>query len=111
MMDVVGGIFLVFGALFILLAGVGAVRFTDIYARMHAAAKAPALGVILVGIGTALSIRTVQAVVAAVLVIGLQLITGPVGSHLLGRAVYRHVSPPLDGPDELADAEAAGSGD
>ncbi len=110
-MDAVGGILLVIGALFILLAGVGVVRFDDIYARMHAGAKAPALGVLCVGLGAALTIRTTAAVVAAVLVIVLQLIAGPVGAHILGRAVYRQLRPELAGPDELADADAGGDPD
>lgn len=105
MMDAIGGVLLVVGAVFILLAGVGVVRFPDVYSRMHAAAKAPALGVLLIGVGTMLSIRSVQATVAVILVIALQLITGPVGTHMLGRAVYRHSDEPLIGPDELADAE------
>jgi multicomponent Na+:H+ antiporter subunit G len=106
-MDVLGGIFLIVGSLFILLAGVGVVRFDDIYARMHAGAKAPALGVLGVGLGAALTIRTTAAVVTVILVIVLQLIAGPVGSHILGRSVYRRLQPHLDGPDELADAEAS----
>ena len=36
-----------------------------------------------------------------ILVIVLQLIGGPVGTHLLGRSVYRRIRPPLMGPDEL----------
>ena len=102
-MDLIGGIALVVGAVLVLLAGVGVVRFDDVYARMHAAAKAPALGILLVGLGTVVSIRTVQAVVAVTLVVVLQLIAGPVGTHMLGRAVYRRVQPPLSGPDQLAE--------
>jgi multicomponent Na+:H+ antiporter subunit G len=106
MMDLVGGIVLVIGSLFILLAAVGTVRFTDIYARMHAAAKGPALGVMLVGIGTAMTIRSIPATVGVSLVIMLQLVTGAVGSHMLSRSVYRKLRPPLDGTDELAEREA-----
>lgn len=106
-MDVAGGILLVIGALFILLAAVGVVRFHDVYARMHAGAKAPALGIIGVGVGAALTIRTTAATVTVVLVVVLQLIAGPVGAHVLGRSVYRQVRPELAGPDELADAERA----
>ncbi len=102
MMDVIAQLLLVIGALFMALAGVGVVRFGDVYSRMHAAAKGPALGVVLVGIGAALSIRTVQAAVVVALVIVLQLIGGPVSTHLLGRAVYRRSRPPLLGPDELS---------
>ncbi len=104
-MNTVGGLFLVAGSALILLAAIGVVRFEDIYARMHAGAKAPALGVLAIGIGVSLSIRTTDAVITAVLVVVLQLIAGPVGAHILGRAVYRQVKPPLSGPDELAEAE------
>ncbi len=106
-MDQIGGVVLVLGSLFILLAAVGTLRFDDVYARMHAAAKGPALGVLLTGIGTASMIRSVAATVAVTLVIVLQLLTGSVGSHMLGRSVYRSIRPPLDGPDELADRERA----
>ena len=106
-MGLLAGIVLVIGAAFVLLAGVGVVRFTDPYSRMHAAAKAPALGVLLIGIGTVLAIQTLQAAIAVLLVVVLQLITGPVGAHMLGRAMYRRVKPPLDGPDELAGIDQA----
>ena len=103
-LDAIGGVFLVVGALFILLAGVGVVRFPGTFSRMHAAAKGPALGVIGLAIGTALSIRTSQAVVTVTLVVVLQLIAGPVSAHLLGRSIYRRTSRPVEGIDELADA-------
>jgi multicomponent Na+:H+ antiporter subunit G len=106
LLDALGGIALVLGACFVLLAGIGAVRFRDTYARMHAAAKAPALGVLLIGVGTALTIRTTPAVISCFLVVVLQLIAGTVGTHIMGRSVYRIVAPPLSGPDELAEAEA-----
>lgn len=106
-LDIIGGVCLIAGAVFILLAGVGAVRFDDTYARMHAAAKAPALGILLIGVGTAVTIRTTPAVTVSLLVVALQLIAGTVGTHIMGRSVYRVVCPPLPGPDELAHDEAA----
>ena len=104
-MDLIGGIVLVTGSLFVLLAAIGTLRFDDVYARLHAAAKGPALGVLLTGIGAALMIRSTVATVAVFLVIVLQLLTGSVGSHMLARAVYRTVRPHLGGPDELAERE------
>lgn len=100
--DVIAGVLLIFGAALILLAGVGVARFESIYARMHSAAKAPTLGILTIAVGVSLSIGSVTAFVTGLLVVVLQMITGPVGSHLLGRAVYRSVRPPLDGIDELA---------
>lgn len=106
-MDLVGGILLVVGSLFILLAAIGVARFDEVYARLHAGAKAPTLGIIGVGAGAAILIGSSAAVVTAILVVLLQLIAGPVGAHILSRSVYRQLRPELDGPDELADAEAA----
>lgn len=106
-MDTVAGVLLVAGSIFILLAGVGVVRFTDIYARMHAAAKAPTLAIVLIALGASLAIRTAEAIVTSVLVVILQLLAGPVGAQILGRAVYTQDHPPLDGPDELATAPSA----
>jgi len=113
--ELLGGIFLVIGATFILLAGIGAVRFPDIYSRMHAAAKAPALGILCIGIGVALSVRTTTVIVSVLLVVVLQLIAGPVGAHVLARSVYFGMRPEMDSIDELADAndsaaDASGSG-
>jgi len=100
-MDIIAGIFLIIGAGFVMLAGVGVVRFHDTFSRMHAAAKAPALGLLCIGAGTMLSVRTVPATVVVVLIVVLQLIAGPVSAHLLGRSVYRRARPDLQGPDEL----------
>ena len=102
-MDVLAGIFLIIGSAFVALAGLGVVRFHDTFSRMHAAAKAPALGLLSIGIGTVLSIRTVPATVVVVLVVVLQLIAGPVSAHMLGRSVYLRARPDLQGTDELLD--------
>lgn len=106
MIDVIAGVLLVFGSALILLAGVGVVRFDDIYARMHSAAKAPTLGILAIAIGLAVAVRSTAALVTALLVVVLQLVTGPVGTHLLGRAVYRRLRPPVDGVDELGADES-----
>jgi len=106
MTDTVAGVLLVFGSALILLAGIGVVRFRSIYARMHSAAKAPTLGILAIAIGVSLSVRSVEALVTALLVVVLQLVTGPVGTHLLGRSVYRQLEHDFDAGDELAADEA-----
>ena len=50
----VGQALMLFGALLILLAGIGVVRFRDVLARMHALSKASTLGFVLVLLGGAL---------------------------------------------------------
>lgn len=109
MMDIIAGLFLILGSIFVLLAGIGIVRFGDIYPRMHTAAKAPTLGILFVSIGVAIEVRSVMTSLLLVLVVVLQLIAGPVGAHLIGRSVYHRLRPPLDGIDELAAHRAAGA--
>jgi multicomponent Na+:H+ antiporter subunit G len=109
-MRTVSGLLMIAGAVFALLAGVGVVRFRDTYSRMHAAAKASTLGLVLTALGAALRFGSATTVTLLVLVVVLQLLTTPVGAHMLGSGLHRHVGAVSD-HDELADAKAAGAGD
>ncbi len=100
-MNVASEIFIVAGAAFAMIGGIGAVRFRDLYSRMHAAAKAPTLGLVLVSIGAAIAIDTLLAYTTLLLVVILQLLSSPVGAHALSRASRRQTSVALDGPDHL----------
>jgi multicomponent Na+:H+ antiporter subunit G len=104
MTDAVVTALLAVGSFLTLLAGVGVARFPDAMARMHAAAKAPILGFMLIGIGVIVSLRTTDAAAIVGLVIVLQMIAVPVGSHVLARSMYYRMKPEIDGPDELAEA-------
>lgn len=106
-LDFIGGVAMVAGALFALLAAIGVHKFRDPYSRMHAAAKSPTLGLVLVTFGAALQIRTFNAVMTFTLVAILQLLTSPVGTHLAARAVHIRVDVPQDGIDELRRDEDA----
>lgn len=101
-LDVIGEVLLIGGALFALIAGIGVHRFPDAYSRMHAAAKAPTLGLILAAIGAALRIRTGVAFGTLGLVAILQLLTSPVSTHVAARAVHLRIAVRQDGVDELA---------
>ncbi|QHT57775.1 monovalent cation/H(+) antiporter subunit G [Cellulomonas sp. H30R-01] len=87
--DVASVIFLLGGALLAFAAGVGALRFPDLLARMHAATKPQVLGLVLCLIGLALRLRSGGAVWALVLVALFQMLTAPVAAHMVGRAGYR----------------------
>ncbi len=101
-MNIVGGIFIVVGALFTMIGGIGVVRFGDLMSRVHAAAKAPTLGLLLVAIGAAIEIGSAEAIVTLALVVVLQLLTSPVATHVLARASYGQVDLALDDDDDLA---------
>jgi multicomponent Na+:H+ antiporter subunit G len=102
-LDVVSAAFLIPGCVLALLAGLGLVRFPDVFARMHAATKPATLGLVLVAIGAMFQAERVSDVTKLALVIGLQFLTNPVGAHLVGRASYwsgEGLDPSTD-PDDL----------
>ncbi|MFP5308264.1 MAG: monovalent cation/H(+) antiporter subunit G [Actinomycetes bacterium] len=90
------------GAVLLLLAALGAVRLPETMARMHAAAKAPAIGLLLLLSGAAVLAPGRRASVVLVLAAVLQLVVSPLAAHLLARAARRHdsiegtVTPPID---------------
>lgn len=92
------------GALLILLAAVGVVRFNDTLARMHAQTKATVTGVVLVLTGAASEVTNAHHVSMLLLATGLQVLTAPVSGYLLSRSVYRSrdIHARVDVVDELS---------
>ncbi|HLT17321.1 MAG TPA: monovalent cation/H(+) antiporter subunit G [Acidimicrobiales bacterium] len=85
--ELIVGLLALGGAGLVLLAGVGVLRFDDIYARMHAATKAPTLGALLIGAAAIVALDGGRLKVALAVVI--IFVTAPVASHMIGRAAYR----------------------
>lgn len=108
MLAVISGVFMISGAALAVVAGAGLHRFEDVFARMHAATKPATLGLALVLVGAALQMPDAGSIVKLLLVVLLQFITAPVGSHLVGRAAYRAGTEmnPDTHPDELAQDQA-----
>lgn len=102
------GLFGLAGAAFVLLAGVGTLKFPDTLSRMHAATKAPSLGFALIVIGAEFQVTGGSAKLA--IAVGLVFLTAPVAAHLVGRSAYRAGGEPirLDDVDQLAAAEEPG---
>lgn len=84
----VGGVVLVLGAVFTLLAAVGVVRLPDLYTRMHAASKAGAVGGGLILIAVAVLSQDAAVAIRAIVGVIFLLLTTPVSAHLLARASY-----------------------
>lgn len=76
------------GAIFLIAAAVGVVRFTDPLQRMHASTKAGTVGAGFVLLGVLLEMRTWDVAVMCVATITFLLLTIPIAGHLLGRAAY-----------------------
>ena len=99
------------GAVLILLAGIGVVRFDDVLARMHALTKASTLGVLVVLIGAAFALDNSNDYTSLGLAAALQMLTSPVAAQLIGRATYRAegIQHRVDVVDELAAASQLGA--
>lgn len=84
----VGGVLLLLGAVFTLLAAIGVVRLPDLYTRMHAASKAGAVGGGLILLAVAVLSQDAAVSLRAVIGMVFLLLTTPVSAHLLARASY-----------------------
>ncbi len=113
-LDAVAAVLILLAAFLTLAAAVGLIRFPDALARLHAATKPQILGVILVVIAIALSVRSWVVLLLLIPVIVFQLLTAPISAHMVGRAGYRagDYDPDTLAVDELApDVAAAGTSD
>lgn len=104
MTGVAGGL-MVAGALLAAIAGVGLLRFSDVFSRMHAATKPATLGLGLVVAGAMIAAGDPGARAKLAVVLVLQLVTAPVGAHLVGRAAFRSGTElpedvPVTGPEQ-----------
>ncbi len=111
--DIVIYVLIGIGIFFNVLAGVGLLRFPDVYTRLHAGTKCTTFGsifligsVVLIGLkmwwekdtnGSVLALHSALALIAI-------LLTNPVGAHAIARAAHRSgVQPAQAVIDELAE--------
>ncbi|MFT3974241.1 MAG: monovalent cation/H(+) antiporter subunit G [Amaricoccus sp.] len=111
MIDWFAALLIVAGAGFCLVAGIGVVRFRDVYTRMHAATKAGSFGLALVAAGTALAADGWAEALQAAAVFLFLIATAPIGAHLVGRAAFRARAPEAPGTRATEGVEAFRSGD
>jgi multicomponent Na+:H+ antiporter subunit G len=86
---IIGLALCVVGAVVILIAAIGLVRFPDALTRQHAATKAGTLGVSLVAIGVAVAVAEPAWTWRVLAIVLLVLITLPLASHAFARAAAR----------------------
>ncbi|MEX2291437.1 MAG: monovalent cation/H(+) antiporter subunit G [Mycobacteriales bacterium] len=105
-LDVLSSLLMLSGVALAVLAGLGLVRFPDVFSRMHAATKPATLGLLLVTVGAALRQDDGGNATKLLLVAAFQFLTAPVAAHMIGRAAYRSGTGGLEElvVDELKDA-------
>lgn len=89
-LDTAALILILIGALLCLTAAIGLVRFRDVTTRLHAATKPQVLGLLLICVAIALSLRSWPVVAFLVPVVLMQLATAPLSAHMIGRQAYRN---------------------
>jgi multicomponent Na+:H+ antiporter subunit G len=104
MEDWIASGFLVAGGVFCLVAGIGVLRLSDVFARMHAATKAGTLGLALICVAVMIKADNWLEIVEASFVFLFMIASAPVGAHLIGRAAFR-TGQPMD-PQTTADEDA-----
>ncbi|WP_438354733.1 monovalent cation/H(+) antiporter subunit G [Microbacterium sp. CJ88] len=100
-LDAVSLVLILIGALLCLTAALGLLRFRDVPTRLHAATKPQVLGLVLICLAIALSLRSWAVVAFLVPVVLIQLATAPLSAHMVGRQAYRNRS--TDERDLLVD--------
>jgi multicomponent Na+:H+ antiporter subunit G len=85
--DIATSVLLLSGALLALVASIGLHRLGDTRARMHAATKPATLGVLCCAAGAALQLQDISDVTKLLVAVALQVVTAPVGAHMLSRAI------------------------
>ena len=105
-LDIAGGVCLLLGAALCLAGAVGLVRFPDTLSRLHAVTKPQSLGLVLVLVGLALTLRSWAAATTLLIAAAAQFFTSPVSAHLVGRTAYRNGRVDRRNPDvdELSEA-------
>ncbi len=93
------------GALLILVAGIGVLRFRPALSRLHALTKASTLGVVLVLIGAAFASDRANDWTSLLLAALLQLATSPISATLISRSTFLMSNAEHHGP-AANDAEA-----
>lgn len=86
--ETICSVLLICGTFFMCIAGIGLVRFPDLYVRMSATTKAATFGVGFNLLAAAIHFETLGVQMRAIAAIFFILLTAPVAAHIIGRAAY-----------------------
>jgi multicomponent Na+:H+ antiporter subunit G len=88
LIEIVTSVLVLSGAFLILAAAIGVLRLPDVLCRSHAVAKALTVGIFLLLLGLWVHLGSQTAGLKIILAIFLQVVTIPVGSHLIARLAF-----------------------
>jgi len=92
MIEIIGNIFILLGCLFVFIAALGILRFTDLHSRLHATTKATSFGLLLILIGVSLHYLVFMVVVKSILILLFIYLTAPLAAHSISRSSKKDIS-------------------
>ena len=92
--EIVSGIFLVIGAVAMLVGGVGILRMPDLFTRLHAVGIIDTLGVAAILIGLATMAGWGLVLIKLIIIFALLMLLNPSASHALTRAAVHGAKKP-----------------
>lgn len=95
-LDVATIVLILTGAVVALIAALGVVILRDARSAMHAGTKPATLSVLLIGAGAVLQLDNLSSVSKLLVIIALQIVTAPVGAHMLSRGITSDTDPSDD---------------
>ena len=76
------------GSLSMLVAGIGFLRFPDLYSRMHSSTKAPTLAILLLFTAAAIHFGSWAVLFKALFIVAVIFLTTPVVTHMVGKVAH-----------------------
>jgi len=92
--EIVSGLFLVIGAVAMLVGGIGILRLPDLFTRLHAVGIIDTLGVAAILIGLAFMAGWGLVLIKLVIIFALLMLLNPSASHALARAAVHGAKKP-----------------
>ncbi len=100
LLDIATWILMMSGCFFLLITGIGLLRFPDIYTRIHAGGMADTLATFLIFAGLALQSGSTLVTVKLVFIVAFIFVTSPTATYALAQATFvAGLKPRLDGFD------------
>lgn len=108
--EIISSIFLVTGALFMLISSIGLIRMPDFYIRNSASTKAVVLGVLLILLGVGIHYNDIMIFLEIFAILFFIFLIAPLAAHIMSRAAVINKVPFWEKTD-LKDLEAYQGGE
>ncbi|NOY49545.1 MAG: monovalent cation/H(+) antiporter subunit G [Chlorobi bacterium] len=97
LLEIIGGIFILVGSVFLFLGGLGIFRMPDVYNRLQAGTKATTLGAmsVILGVGISQAATDWTWILKTLVIVIFIAYSNPISSHALARAMYKRKKFPL----------------